>query len=445
MTRNDRSRRLVTAGLTAAAVLALAACGSSSANYPHSTFEHSTEFNTAIDALWDKLLLWGTLVFVLVEALLVYTIFRFRKREGVVAKHVHGNTTLEILWTVIPVFILAVIAVPTVRTIFRTQAKAAPNALQVEVIGHQWWWEFRYPQYGFTTANEVYLPIGRTVNFKLTTADVIHSFWIPRLGGKRDLVANHVNYLWFTPDSAVMGDSVMSGFCTEYCGASHANMRIRAFTVSPAEFEKWAAHQKTPAAFGATAPGTPPGPAASFGTASVADSAAAAAAGGTMPAGTPTTVPASDLAAASGPAVAPTLAYAFPGNVPDYAVPKTPTPAGLVFPANLQGDPARGRDIYSRSACIGCHVINGNPMSRGIIGPDLTHVGSRLTLASGMYPNDAKHLALWIKNSRAMKPGSQMPTLGKGQRDPITKQTVSMGGLDDQQIADIVAYLMALK
>jgi cytochrome c oxidase subunit 2 len=90
-------------------------------------------------------------------------------------------------------------------------------------------------------------------------------------------------------------------------------------------------------------------------------------------------------------------------------------------------------------------VIEGNPMSRGIIGPNLTHVASRLTLASGMYPNDTKHLALWIKNSRAMKPGSLMPTLGKGQRDPITKQTVSMGGLDDQQIADIVAYLMALK
>jgi cytochrome c oxidase subunit 2 len=434
MTRNDRSRRLVTAGLTAAAVLALAACGSSSANYPHSTFEHTTEFNTAIDALWDKLLFWGTLVFVLVEALLVYTIWRFRKREGVVAKHVHGNTTLVIMWTVIPVFILAVIAVPTVRTIFRTQAKAAPNALQVEVIGHQWWWEFRYPQYGFTTANEVYLPVGRTVNFKLTTADVLHSFWIPRLGGKRDLIANHVNYLWFTPDSAVMGDSVLSGFCTEYCGASHANMRIRAFTVSQAEFEKWAAHQKTPAAYGAIAPGAPPGPAASVGQPAAADSAAAdsaAAAAGAQP--------------APSPAIAPTLAYAFPGNVPSYAVPKTPIPSGLTFPDNLQGDPARGRDLYSRSACIGCHVIEGNPMSRGVVGPNLTHVGSRLTIGSGMYANDARHLALWIKNTRAMKPGSQMPTLGKGQRDPITKQTVSMGGLDDQQIADIVAYLMALK
>jgi cytochrome c oxidase subunit 2 len=131
--------------------------------------------------------------------------------------------------------------------------------------------------------------------------------------------------------------------------------------------------------------------------------------------------------------------------MPDYAVPKTPVPAGVDFPVNLTGDPARGKEIYSRSACIGCHVITGNPASMGIIGPNLTHVGSRTTLAAGIYPNDARHLALWIKNARVMKPGSQMPTLGKGQRDPITKQVVSLGGLDDQQIADIAAYLHALK
>ena len=137
------------------------------------------------------------------------------------------------------------IAVPTVRTIFKTEAPAASDALQVTVTGHQWWWEFDYPQYGITTANELYLPIGRTVNFTLKTADVIHSFWIPELGGKRDLISNHTNYLWFTPDS--VGDDVFNGFCAEFCGTSHANMRFKVFTVKPDEFAAWAKHEAEPA------------------------------------------------------------------------------------------------------------------------------------------------------------------------------------------------------
>jgi cytochrome c oxidase subunit 2 len=170
---------------------------------------------------------------------------------------VHGNTTLEILWTAIPALILAFIAVPTVRTIFKTQAKAKADALQVEVIGHQWWWEFRYPQYKVTTAGELYLPLGRTVNFTLQTQDVLHSFWVPQLGGKRDLITNHKNFLWFTPDS--IGVTALNGMCVEYCGASHANMRFKAFTVTPAEFEQWAAHQASPAVYGAIAPAAPTG------------------------------------------------------------------------------------------------------------------------------------------------------------------------------------------
>ena len=111
------------------------------------------------------------------------------------------------------------------------------------MIGHQWWWEFRYPQYGVVTANELYLPAGRTVNFQLNSRDVIHSFWAPQLGGKRDVIANRTNYLWYTPDSSLAG-SVFNGFCAEYCGSSHANMRFHVYTVAPADFESWAAHQK---------------------------------------------------------------------------------------------------------------------------------------------------------------------------------------------------------
>ena len=166
MASTHRPRRRLLAALAAGVALTLAACTSDT--YPNSTFHHTTEFNESIDFLWDRLLFWGTIVFLLVETMLVYTIIKFRGKEGQSEpKHVHGNTTLEILWTAIPALILVFIAVPTVRTIFRTQAKAAPNALQVEVIGHQWWWEFRYPQYGVTTANELYLPTGRTVYFAL--------------------------------------------------------------------------------------------------------------------------------------------------------------------------------------------------------------------------------------------------------------------------------------
>src|ERR1019366_5981707 len=180
---SKRPRRIASALILVAGGLAVAACGE---KYPNSTFTHLTDFNTIIDGLWNRLLLLGTIVFVIVEALLVFTIIKFRKRDGAPApKQTHGNSTLEITWTIIPVIILVLIAVPTVSAIWKTEAKASANSIQVQVIGHQWWWEFRYPQYGVVTANELYLPAGRTANFQLNSRDVIHSFWTPQLGGKR--------------------------------------------------------------------------------------------------------------------------------------------------------------------------------------------------------------------------------------------------------------------
>jgi cytochrome c oxidase subunit 2 len=128
-----------------------------------------------------------------------------------------------------------------------------------------------------------------------------------------------------------------------------------------------------------------------------------------------------------------------------YNIPTTPTPDGLTFTPGLVGDPGRGQKVYSISACIGCHTIKGNPNSVGITGPNLTHVGSRFTIAAGLYPNDTEHLRLWIKNAREMKAGVLMLTLGLNQIDPQTGAKVTVGGLTDQQIADIAAYLQALK
>jgi cytochrome c oxidase subunit 2 len=227
-----------------------------------------------------------------------------------------------------------------------------------------------------------------------------------------------------------------NGFCVEYCGASHANMRFRTFVVTPDEFAGWISHQETPAAFAMPAPA--PAPAA----------AAVSSAGG---AGAP--VPVAGAAATTATTQAPpTQPIAQAGfiafareRMPEYTVPKTPTPSDISY-TDPYGDAGRGAELLMRGqgACLGCHTIRGNPSMIGQIGPNLTHVGSRTTIAAGLYPNDARHLALWIKNARKMKPGVLMPTIGLNEYDPQLGTTMK-AGLTDQQIADIVAYLQALK
>jgi cytochrome c oxidase subunit 2 len=217
MKGSDRLRRLASYGLVAAIAVAAISCNEA---HPNTTLTPHSDLGREIDFLWDRLLLLGTIVFILVEAGLIYIVFRYRRRDNQgTPPQTHGSTKLEIAWTLIPAVILVFIAVPTVRTIFITQAQAAPGSLNIDVTGHQWWWEFRYAEYGVTTANEIYIPAGRTVNFRLRSADVIHSFWTPQLGGKRDVVTNRTNYLWYTPDSST-ASSVWNGFCVEYCGAT---------------------------------------------------------------------------------------------------------------------------------------------------------------------------------------------------------------------------------
>ncbi|HJQ12216.1 MAG TPA: cytochrome c oxidase subunit II [Gemmatimonadaceae bacterium] len=480
MIGSARLRRLASFALVAALALAAASCEKA---HPNSTLVPHSDLGREIDFLWDRMLLLGTIVFILVEGALLYVVWRYRGRENQpTPPQTHGNVKLEIAWTLIPAVVLVFIAVPTVKTIFITQAQAAPGSLNIDVTGHQWWWEFRYPEYGVTTANEIYLPVGRTVNFRLRSADVIHSFWTPELGGKRDVVTNRTNYMWYTPDTTVAGD-VWNGFCVEYCGASHANMRFRVFTVSQQDFDSWVAGQKMPARFGAVAGPTPPaggpipppqeGPAVTTpgGTQAPTTTAQAAAPriaqqsagtqsiGGTQPAiprpqnpeanpGAQTTVRggiAQNVSTAGAPSAP---GYIFPREkIPDYAIPQARPPADLKFTAGLTGNAARGRQVFSGAACIGCHSIAGNPMAVGVTGPNLTHVGSRSTIAAGRYPNTAAYLALWIKNARKMKPDVLMPSLGMDEYDPVLKAKVTSanGGLTDQQIADIVAYLTALK
>jgi cytochrome c oxidase subunit 2 len=155
---------------------------------------------------------------------------------------VHGHTTLEVGWTIAFAVILLVFAIPTIRVIFKTQEAPAATALRVEVFGKQWWWEFRYPQFKITTANELHLPKDQTATFLLNAPDVIHSFWMPQLGGKRDVVPHRINHITLTPE--VAGE--YPGQCAEYCGVSHANMRFRVIVHEPADFEKWVKSQQAP-------------------------------------------------------------------------------------------------------------------------------------------------------------------------------------------------------
>ncbi len=311
--------------------------------FPQTTLHPRSDFGSAIDRLFTDILGWAVVVFAIVEALLVYTLIRYRHRPGGPApKPLHGHTALEIAWTLAPAFILLFIAVPTMRTIFVTAGEAPASALKVDVVGHQWWWEYRYPDLGIVTASELHVPVGQPVQLSITSADVIHSFWAPGLGGKRDAIPGHVTRIAFRADST--GD--YSGQCAEFCGVSHANMRLRVFVDGDAAFQAWVKRQQ----------------------------------------GGPAPIAKGSLA-------------------------------------------ARGREVFSRNACIGCHTMAGVPVAKGVVGPNLTHVGSRSTIAGGIFPNDSLHLARWIADAPSLKPGSLM-----------TKML-----LGDADLAALVAYLQSMR
>jgi cytochrome c oxidase subunit 2 len=191
-------------------------------------------------------------VFLLVAGMLTYSVVRFRARrgeEGQEPPQIYGSGPVEAAWTVVPFMIVFVLSLATARTIYTIQAAPKPaNALEVTVVGHQWWWEIRYPKLGIVTANEIHLPVSdsarrRPTFLRLESADVAHSFWLPRLAGKTDLIPGKVNSMWVEP----FRPGVYLGQCAEYCGTQHANMLLRAVVESPEEFERWLKAQQQPA------------------------------------------------------------------------------------------------------------------------------------------------------------------------------------------------------
>jgi cytochrome c oxidase subunit 2 len=305
-----------------------------------STVMARSDLARAINEVYGIVTWASAVIFIVVAGVLLYVIIRYRDRgEQRLPRPIRGHSLLEIGWTIAPALVLLVIAIPTIQIIFRTQTGAVPpNALEVTVLGHQWWWEFRYPSLDVVTANELHLPVGRPAVLRLQGADVIHSFWAPQLGGKRDLVPGRANQLTFTPEVA----GVYPGQCVEFCGLSHANMRLLVVVHAADGWERWVKAQQAAAAVTAD-------------------------------------------------------------------------------------DAAEGAALYARSACVGCHTIRG--VSAGGVGPDLTHFGSRTTLAAGMLPNTLESLTAWIKDPPAIKPGAKMPGLG----------------LTDAQARAIAVYLLSLK
>lgn len=227
--------------LAAMLLLTLAGCAEKA---PQDFLEPEGPVARTIDRLQEPVFLVAGVVFLLVEGLIVFAMFKFRDRPGRAdPEQVHGNTRLEVGWTLLPALILFVIAIPTIKTIFDLSNTDA-GALQVKVVGHQFWWEYQYEESGVVTANELVMPTGRPVELTLESVDVIHSYWVPKLAGKTDVIPGRTNRMSFQADQP----GTYLGQCTEFCGLSHANMRNVAVAMTPADFDRWVADQRRPAA-----------------------------------------------------------------------------------------------------------------------------------------------------------------------------------------------------
>jgi len=275
------------------------------------------------------------IIFVVVCTLLIYAVLKFRGKPGDAGSEpaqVYGSTQIELAWTVIPVLIVVVLFLATARVIHAIQDAPKPaTALEVTVIGHQFWWEFRYPKLGIVTANELHIPVSDPAHptptfLQLLSADTDHSFWVPQLGGKTDLIPNRVNEMWMDPHRP----GVFLGQCAQYCGVQHAKMLLRVSVDTPQDFQAWVHAQQQ----------------------------------------------------------------------------ATHDDAAVIA----------GRRVFETTACINCHTISGTA-GNGRFGPDLTHLMSRQTIASGAAENTTEKLRLWIRNPDAVKPGSLMPAMNLSDTD----------------------------
>jgi cytochrome c oxidase subunit 2 len=298
----------------------------------------------------SELVLGVTLgIFLLVAGLLAFALVRYRHlpndpqalREPA---QIYGSNQIELSWTVIPILIVVMLFLATARIIYTTEHATKPAAaLDVTVIGHQFWWEYHYPKYGVVTANELHIPVSDPAHptptyLTMSSADTNHSFWVPRLAGKMDVIPNRINTMWIDPPKA----GLYLGQCAQYCGTQHAKMLLRVYADTPEQFKAWIVQQQKP---------------------SVQDASA-----------------------------------------------------------------IEGAEIFQRNACVSCHTIAGTKAA-GQFGPNLTHVASRDTLASGSVPNTPANLRAFVADPAHFKPGALMPAMH----------------LSDRDLDSVTAYLTTLK
>jgi len=213
-------------------------------------FNPASPQGRAISELFFVVLLICGVILAIVTGLVAYNIIRHRARPGEgEPRQIFGNRSLEILWTVVPFLALVWIFVITVRAMQASDAPASGPA-DLTVVGHQWWWEVRYREPAFVTANEIHIPVGKRLSVQLEAADVIHDFWAPQLARKMDMIPGLTNHIWLQADRA----GTYLGACAEYCGAEHAWMRFLVIAQPPAEFAAWAAHQAERAPAPSSAP-----------------------------------------------------------------------------------------------------------------------------------------------------------------------------------------------
>lgn len=303
-------------------------------------FAPRSGYAQSITTLSYGVLLVCLFILLLVAGLVSYATWKFRERPGQpTPKPIYGNWKLEMLYTVGFVVILSVISYFSVEAMFKADppTKAANNLL---IVGHQWWWEVRYPDTGIITANEIHVPVGKPERVGFKSADVIHDFWVPQLGRKMDVIPGVENRTWFAADAP----GTYYGRCAEYCGQEHAWMRIRVIAQEPADYARWVQAQQ------------------------------------------------------------------------------------LVPPTPANGPAAQGAQFFQQLSCASCHTIRGTS-ANAKIGPDLTHVASRETLAAGRLNNTPQELEHWLLEPNIVKPGCKMPNLH----------------LTTEQRTDLVAYLEGLR
>lgn len=365
--RGGFAARLLTLGMLAiSALLVLAACGPD-VDKPYSTTSPASTTADDIHGLY-KLIFWLSLiVFVGVQFAIVYVSLRYRRKTSDTRRppQIHGNRRLEIIWTIIPAVVLLVLLVPTVSLIFDFDAQAQEADLEIDAYGKQWWWEFHYNEdqaqggesLDVVTANEIVIPLGKNTVFNLQSNNVIHSFWVPQLSGKMDLIPGHVNKLSITPTET----GEFYGECAEFCGAQHAWMRFKVTVVPEEEFYAWVNNWRS--------------------------------------------APAQSVRADAGEGV-------------------------VQAPQTFQ-------------VCLACHTVNGMEGANALqgidapqnMGPDLTMVACRESIAAGMLEMTPENLATWLKDPGAVKPGNFMAT----QIGPNGVQ------FDDAQIQELVDYIFSMQ